>query len=91
MIGNIEDLILLLLRCDGKRAAIMSYQEETGASHARAVRAVKRLARKHGIADTRWIAWRTGMAIVAIATPRYSLFPIGGSTLNGTNHSTLQK
>jgi hypothetical protein len=68
MFDKIDDLVLLLLRCDGKRAAIMSYQEETGASRARAVRVVERIARKHGIADTWWIAWRTGMAIVAVAT-----------------------
>ena len=43
MVDRIDDLVLLLLRCDGKRAAIMSYQEETGVSHARAVRMVERL------------------------------------------------
>ena len=68
MVDRIDDLVLLLLRCDGKRAAIMSYQEETGVSHARAVRMVERLAREHGIVRTRWTAWRTGMAIVAIVT-----------------------
>jgi hypothetical protein len=68
MVDKIDDLVLLLLRSDGKQAAIMSYQEETGVSHTRAVRMVERLAREHGIAGTRWTAWGTGMAIVAIVT-----------------------
>ena len=65
MVENTDDLMLLLLRCAGKRAAVTTYEEETGASRAEAVQAVERLARKHGIAETRWPAWRTGMIIVA--------------------------
>jgi hypothetical protein len=42
--------------------------EETGVSRAWAVPVVERIARKHGIVDKWWIAWRTGMVIVAAAT-----------------------
>ena len=52
MVENTDDLLLLLLRCAGKRAAVTTYEEETGASRAEAVQAVDRLARKHGIAET---------------------------------------
>ncbi len=68
MVENTDDLILLLLRCDGKQGAITTYEEETGASRAEALQAVERLARKHGIAERRWPAWRTGMIIVAALT-----------------------
>jgi hypothetical protein len=66
MVDDIDDLILLLLRCDGKRAAVKTYEEETGIGHAEAVQTVERLVRKHGLAKTRWLARRTGMIIVAV-------------------------
>jgi hypothetical protein len=68
MVENTDDLMLLLLRCDGKQAAITTYEEETGASHAEAVQAVERIARNRGIAGTRWPVWRTGMIIVVTLT-----------------------
>ena len=68
MVDDIDDLILLLLRCDGKPAAVKTYEEETGAGHAEAVHALERLARKHGFATTRWPTWRTGMILAAALT-----------------------
>ncbi len=49
----VDELVLLLLRSDDKRAAIMMYVEETDTTHAKAVRAVEELARKHGIVTAR--------------------------------------
>lgn len=66
MVENIDDLVLLLLRCDGKQAAITTYEEETGANHARAVRAVEKVARKHRVAGSTWTAWRIGIVIAAM-------------------------
>ena len=68
MVDNIDNLVLLMRRCDGKHAAIMSYEEETDAGHAEAVRAVEKLARKHGIVDVSRIAWRAAKVIVVLAT-----------------------
>jgi hypothetical protein len=68
MVDDLDDLILLLLRSGGKRAAVKTFEEETGAGHAEAVHAVERLARKHGFARTGWPTWRTGMIIAAALT-----------------------
>jgi RPA family protein len=68
MVENIDELMMLLLRCDGKWAAIRTYEEETGASRAEAIQAVDELARKHGIVETRWKASRRVIAIVAALT-----------------------
>jgi hypothetical protein len=71
MSDDIDDLIVLLLRCDSKRAAIKTYEEETGAGHTEAVQAVERLAQKHGIAPRRLTAWQTGIIIVAAVTASF--------------------
>jgi hypothetical protein len=68
MSDDIDDLIVLLSRSDGKRAAITTYEEETGVKRDEAVQEVERLSRKHGIAQARWKAWRTGMIIAAAVT-----------------------
>ena len=65
MVDELDDFLLLLLRCDGKRAAIASYEEETGAGHAEATRAVEVLARKNGIGKTAQIAKPAGSILVA--------------------------
>jgi len=49
MIDNLDGLILLLLRTSGTEDAILTYQEETGASHAEATGAVSELARRNGL------------------------------------------
>ena len=39
MVDKFDDFVLLLLRCDGNQSAIVSYEEETSVSHAKASRA----------------------------------------------------
>ncbi len=78
MVKNIDDLVLLLLRCDGKQAAVVAYQEETGVSHARAVRAVERVARRHHVTNPNWTTKRTYLAgaTVALAALLYAAFNV---------------
>lgn len=68
MVEKIDDLVLLLLRCDGKQAAIRTYEEETGANHARAVWAVEAIACKHGLAKRSAVAslWRSWQAMLGL-------------------------
>jgi hypothetical protein len=47
MIDNLDELVLLLLRTSGIRDAVVTYEEETGASHAEATSAVRGLARQN--------------------------------------------
>lgn len=66
-----DELILLLLRCDGRQAAIQTYEEETGASHARAVRHIDKIAQRHGVGLTpRWsrplVLWTAAVATAAV-------------------------
>jgi hypothetical protein len=68
MVDHLDDLVLFLLRSDGKQAAVMTYEEETGASRDKAVRAVERIARLHGITKTGRITGRTSLVILAVAT-----------------------
>ena len=46
MVDNLDELVLLLLRTTGTRDAVLTYEEETGVSHAEATTAVSELARK---------------------------------------------
>ena len=45
MVDDLDELVLLL-RTSGMRDAVLTYEEETGASHAEATAAVRWLARK---------------------------------------------
>jgi hypothetical protein len=49
---DLENLVLYLLEQGSKTDAVRLYQEETGAQHAEAKRAVKDLARRHGLVST---------------------------------------
>jgi hypothetical protein len=46
VVEDLDELILLLLRTNGMRDAVLTYEEETGASRSEAKTAVRRLARQ---------------------------------------------
>jgi hypothetical protein len=49
MVDNFDELVLLLLRTSGMGDAVLTYEEETGARHAEATTAVRKLAQQHGL------------------------------------------
>jgi hypothetical protein len=49
MVEDLDELILLLLRTDGMRDAVLTYEEETGASRSEATTAVRKLSRQNGL------------------------------------------
>jgi hypothetical protein len=49
MIDDLDELVLLLLRTSGLQDAVLVYEEETGAGHAKATTAVRKLARQNGL------------------------------------------
>jgi hypothetical protein len=63
MVDHFDELVLLLLRSDGKNAAVTAYEEESGVSHAEAVQAVEVLAQKHDFDPRK----RSTKRLVAIA------------------------
>jgi hypothetical protein len=65
MVDNFDGLVLFLLRTTGMGDAVLTYEEETGASHAEATTAVRKLARQNGL-DHR--ARAIGKVCVALAT-----------------------
>lgn len=73
MVDKMDDLVLLLLRCDGKQAAVRTYQEETGASHARAVWAVDQVARKYGLLAPPRRTWQVVILIGSAILAAFSL------------------
>ena len=53
MVHHLEELVLLLLRTSGMCDAILTYEEETGASHVEAAAAVSRLVQERGSSSLR--------------------------------------
>jgi len=78
MVDRLDDLVLLLLRCDGMQAAVRTYEEETGASHTRAVRAVEKIARRH-------------RALPVPRTSRQTLWALGATSALGLLYFLLTR
>ena len=68
MIDNLDGLILLLLRTSGKADAVLTYEEETGASHAEATTAVSKLARQNGLDHGARAIRKFGVALATAVT-----------------------
>jgi hypothetical protein len=68
MSDELHELVLFVFRCDGKTAAIQTYEEESGISRSEAERAVARLARVHRIEVSQWPSRAKGIIAAVIAT-----------------------
>ena len=68
MVDDLDELVLLLLRTSGMGDAVLTYEEETGASHAEATTAVRKLAQQNGL-DHRDRAIRKVGVALATAVP----------------------
>jgi hypothetical protein len=68
MIDNLDELVLLLLRTSGKDDAVLTYEEETGASHAKATTAVEELARQNGLDHGARGIRKVGVTLAAAVT-----------------------
>ena len=68
MVNNLDELVLLLLRTTGTRDAVLTYEEETGASHAEATTAVRELARRNGLDHRARVMRKVGMALATAVT-----------------------
>jgi hypothetical protein len=69
MVDNLDELVLLLLRTAGTGDAVLTYEEETGASHAEATTAVKNLSRRRGPDNKARPIGKLAAAIVTALTP----------------------
>ena len=68
MIDNLDELVLLLARTSGKDDAVLTYEEDTGASHAEATTAVEELARQNGLDRGARVKRKVGMALATAVT-----------------------
>jgi hypothetical protein len=68
MVNNLDELVLLLLRTTGTRDAVLTYEEETGASHAEATTAVRKLTRRNGLDHRAQVMRKVGMALATAVT-----------------------
>ena len=68
MIDNLDGLILLLLRTSGMHDAVLTHEEEIGASHAEATTAVRKLARRNGLDHRAQVMRKVGMALATAVT-----------------------
>ena len=69
MVDNFDELILLLLRTDGMKDAVLTYEEETGVSRSEATTAVRRLLRQNGPDHGVRAVGQLAAAIVTTVTP----------------------
>jgi hypothetical protein len=63
-----DEFVLLLLRTSGMGDAVLTYEEETGASHAEATTAVQSLARQRGLDKKIWPVGKLAATIVTALT-----------------------
>ena len=68
MIDDLDELVLLLLRTSGTEDAVLTYEEETGTSHAEATAAVSKLARQHGLDHSARATCKVGVALATAVT-----------------------
>jgi hypothetical protein len=68
MVDNFDDLVLLLLRTSGMGDAVLTYEEETGASHAEATTAVRKLAQQNGLDHRARATRKVGVALATAVT-----------------------
>ena len=68
MVEDIDELILLLLRTNGMKDAVLTYEEETGVSHSEATTAVRRLSRQNGPSHGARAVGQLAAVIVTAAT-----------------------
>ena len=68
MVDNLDGLVLLLLRTTGMGDAVLTYEEETGASHAEATTAVRRLSRQNGLDHRAQAIGKVGVALAIAVT-----------------------
>jgi hypothetical protein len=68
MIDDLDELLLLLHRTSGMDDAVLTYEEETGASHAKAITAVEELARQNGLDHGARAKRKVGVALATAVT-----------------------
>ena len=68
MIDDLDELVLLLLRTSGMDDAVLTYEEETGASRAKATTAVMKLARQNGLDHGAPATRKLGVALATAVT-----------------------
>jgi hypothetical protein len=68
MVDNFDGLVLFLLRTTGMGDAVLTYEEETGASHAEATTAVRKLARRNGLDHRDQVMRKVGMVLATAVT-----------------------
>jgi hypothetical protein len=68
MIDNLDGLVLFLLHTSGRGDAVLTYEEETGVSHAEATTAVRELARQNGLDHTARAIGKVGVALATAVT-----------------------
>jgi hypothetical protein len=68
MVDNLDELVLLLLRTSGMGDAVLTYEEETGASHAEATTAVSKLAQQNGLDHRARATRKIGAALATAVT-----------------------
>ena len=68
MVNNLDELVLLPRRTTGTRGAVLTYEEETGASHAEATTAVRKLAQQNGLDHRATATWKFRVALATAVT-----------------------
>ena len=68
MVDDLDELVLLLLRTSGMVDAVLTYEEETGASHAEAITAVRKLAQQNGLDHRARATRKIGAALATAVT-----------------------